>query len=100
HHATQTEASVDAFRRDAPITASMPIISDTPELVLLSNGARAKRFTRDDVVLRKGEYTLINGHLTPRESMITDLLSLRGILERNSIPYLLVRGSGDTLVLA
>ncbi|MET0715853.1 MAG: stealth family protein [Mycetocola sp.] len=100
HHATKIEASADAFRRDDPITASMPIISEAPELVLLSSGIRANRFSRDDVVLRKGEYTLINGHLTPRESMITDLLSLRGVLERNEIPYLLVRGSGDTLVLA
>jgi hypothetical protein len=100
HHATRIEASADAFRRDEPITASMPIISDAPELVLLSSGIRANRFSRDDVVLRKGEYTLINGHLTPRESMITDLLSLRGVLERHGIPYLLVRGSSDNLVLA
>ncbi|WP_334684538.1 stealth family protein [Mycetocola sp. CAN_C7] len=61
---------------------------------------RASRFTRDDVVLRKGEYTLINGHLTPRESMITDILSLRRVLERAAIPYLLVRGSSDNLVIA
>jgi hypothetical protein len=100
HHATKIEAAADAFRRDDPITASMPIISDAPELVLLSSGIRANRFSRDDVVLRKGEYTLINGHLTPRESMITDLLSLRGVLERHEIPYLLVRGSADNLVLA
>ncbi|MET1051109.1 MAG: stealth family protein [Mycetocola sp.] len=78
----------------------MPIISETPELVLLSNGLRPSRFTRDDVVLRKGEYTLINGHLTPRESMITDILSLRRVLERAEIPYLLVRGSSDNLVIA
>ena len=100
HHATTTENSADAFRRDDPITASMPIISDTPEFVLLSNGTRANRFSREDVVLRKGEYTLINGHLTPRESMITDILSLRRVLERHEIPYLLVRGSNDNLVIA
>lgn len=100
HHATKTENAADAFRRDDPITASMPIISDVPELVLLSNGTRANRFSRDDVVLRKGEFTLINGHLTPRESMITDLLSIRRVLERHEIPYLLVRGSHDNLVLA
>lgn len=100
HHATKTENSVDAFRRDDPITASMPIISETPELVLLSNGTRANRFSRDDVVLRKGEYTLINGHLTPRESAITDILSLRRVFERHEIPYLLVRGSNDNLVIA
>lgn len=100
HHATKIENAADAFHRDDPITASMPIISDAPELVLVSNGTRANRFSRDDVVLRKGEYTLLNGHLTPRESMITDLLSIRHVLERHDIPYLLVRGSSDNLVIA
>jgi hypothetical protein len=97
-HQTATESAADAFRRDEPITASMPILSETPELVLLSHGAN--RFSRDDVVVRKGEFTLINGHLTPRESMITDLLSIRRVLEQNEIPYLLVRGSNGNPVLA
>jgi hypothetical protein len=99
-HQTATESAADAFRRDDPITASMPILSETPELVLLSNGARDNRFSRDDVVLRKGEFTLLNGHLTPRESMITDLLSIRRVLEDSEIPYLLVRGSNGNPVIA
>ncbi|RLQ84635.1 sugar phosphotransferase [Mycetocola zhadangensis] len=78
----------------------MPILSETPELVLLSNGDRENRFSREDVVLRKGEFTLINGHLTPRESRIADLLEIRRVLEENDIAYLLVRGSNGNLVLA
>ena len=99
-HQTATESAADAFRRDEPITASMPILSETPELVLLSNGDRENRFSRDDVVLRKGEFTLINGHLTPRESKIADLLEIRRVLEENDIDYLLVRGSNGNPVLA
>ncbi|MCP2030967.1 hypothetical protein L1277_001058 [Okibacterium sp. HSC-33S16] len=99
-HQTATESAADAFRRDDPITASLPILSETPELVVLSNGTRDTRFSRDDVVLRKGEFTLLNGHLTPRESRITDLLEIRRVLEANDIPYLLVRGSNGNPLLA
>ncbi|MBC7724707.1 MAG: stealth family protein [Burkholderiaceae bacterium] len=55
---------------------------------------------RPDVVVRKGLFTLINGHLTPRESMIDDLMFIRHVLDGSGIPYFLVRGNDDRPVLA
>ncbi|WP_395246046.1 stealth family protein [Agromyces sp. MMS24-K17] len=58
------------------------------------------RFDRDDLVIRKGEYALRNGHLTPRESMEEDLLAIRDVLDAAGIRHLLVRGDGDRPVIA
>ncbi len=55
---------------------------------------------RSDVVVRKGLFTLINGHLTPRESMVEDLLFLRSALDDAGIRFFLIRGSNDRPVLA
>lgn len=55
---------------------------------------------RSDVVVRKGIFTLINGHLTPRESMIEDLLFVRSALDAAGIPFYLVRGNDDRPVIA
>ncbi|WP_092966455.1 stealth family protein [Agromyces sp. CF514] len=75
-------------------------ISDASELVLVTSPARDPRFDRDDVVMRKGQYALRNGHLTPRESMIEDLCAIGGALDAAGIGYLLVRGNDERLVLA
>ena len=81
---------------------NLPVLSlsPEPELVLLSPDPRTRRFDRDDVVVRKGEINLINGHFTPHESMVKDLLAVRDALERAGIDFLLVRGDGDRPVIA
>ena len=81
---------------------NLPVLtlSQEPELVLLSPDPRTRRFDRDDVVVRKGEINLINGHFTPHESMVKDLLAVRDALERAGIDFLLVRGDGDRPVIA
>jgi UDP-glucose 4-epimerase len=77
-----------------------PLLTETPGLVLVATGARLRRFDRDDVVLRKGEYALINGTMTPQQSMIEDLLAVRTVLDEAEIDFLLVRGNNDRLVVA
>ena len=50
---------------------------------------------RSDVVVRKGLLTLVNGHLTPRESMIEDLLFVGDALDAAGIRFFLIRGADD-----
>ncbi|MFF2370677.1 stealth family protein [Agromyces sp. NPDC058110] len=75
-------------------------IADEHELVLVTSPARDARFDRADIVMRKGQYALRNGHLTPRESMIEDLCAIGAALDAAGIGYLLVRGNDERLVLA
>ena len=88
-------------RTTADPEGNLPVLSlsPEPELVLLSD-PRTRRFDRDDVVVRKGEINLINGHFTPHESMVKDLLAVRDALDRAGIDFLLVRGDGDRPVIA
>lgn len=83
-------------------TAAMPILSLSrePELVLVTPDARTRRFDRDDIVVRKGEIALINGHFTPHSSMVKDLIAVRDALESAGIDFLLVRGDGGRPVIA
>ncbi|MGA1812257.1 stealth conserved region 3 domain-containing protein [Frondihabitans sp. 4ASC-45] len=55
---------------------------------------------RDDLVIRKGQYTLLNGHLTPQQSMLEDLAFVKRVLDEARIPHLLVRGNHDRPVIA
>lgn len=75
-------------------------LSDATELVLVTSPPRDPRFDRDDIVMRKGQYALRNGHLTPRESMIEDLCAIGAALDAAGIGYLLVRGNDERLVIA
>ncbi|WP_425482591.1 stealth family protein [Agromyces salentinus] len=75
-------------------------LSDASELVLVTSSRRDPRFDRDDIVMRKGQYALRNGHLTPRESMVEDLLAIGAALDAADIGFLLVRGNDDRLVIA
>jgi hypothetical protein len=97
-----SEALPGAAVEPAPDTASIPLLSlsSEPELVLLSLDDRTRRFDRDDVVVRKGEIALINGHFTPHESRVSDLLALADALDTAGIDYLLVRGDHDRPVIA
>ncbi|MFC5789453.1 stealth family protein [Agromyces tardus] len=71
-----------------------------PELVLVSSQAPHARFTRDDLVMRKGQWALQNGHVTPRESMVEDLLAVASALDDAGIDLLLVRRDDDRPVIA
>ena len=75
-------------------------ITGTTESPLLTPRPRPGGLDRDDVVVRKGQFTLLNGHLTPQQSMIEDLLFIRRVLDEAAIPFLLVRGNDVRPVLA
>ena len=89
-----------AFAKREPTTAPPMRLSDASELVLVASAPSAARFDRDDLVVRKGQYALRNGHMTPRESMVEDLLAVRDALDAAGIRFLLVRGDDDRLVIA
>ncbi|HEV7951007.1 MAG TPA: stealth family protein [Glaciihabitans sp.] len=72
----------------------------TPPLSLVDSGARPRILDRADIVVRKGRFTLLNGNLTPQQSMIEDLLAIRDVLDEAGIGYLLVRGEHERPVLA
>jgi len=61
---------------------------------------RTRRFDREDLVVRKGEIALINGHFTPHESMVKDLLAVHDALTEAGIDFLLVRGDHNRPVIA
>jgi UDP-glucose 4-epimerase len=75
-------------------------LSGEPELVLITPDARTRRFDRDDLVVRKGEIALINGHYTPHESMVKDLVAVHDALTDAGIDFLLVRGDHNRPVIA
>ena len=75
-------------------------ITGTTESPLLTPRPRPGGLERDDVVVRKGQFTLLNGHLTPQQSMIEDLLFLRRVLDEAGVPFLLVRGNDVRPVIA
>jgi hypothetical protein len=97
-----SEATPSVVDEAAGDIASLPIfsLSSEPELVLRSLDDRTRRFDRDDVVVRKGEIALINGHFTPYESRVSDLLALADALDTAGIDYLLVRGDHNRPVIA
>jgi hypothetical protein len=74
----------------APVTES-PLLIPRPT----SGG-----LDRSDVVVRKGRLTLINGHLTPQQSMIEDLLFIDDALTAASVDHMLIRGNDVRPVLA
>jgi hypothetical protein len=75
-------------------------LSDASELVLVASARNTPRFDRDDLVIRKGQYALRNGHMTPRESMVEDLCAVGDALHEAGIRFLLVRGNDDREVIA
>jgi hypothetical protein len=95
-----TRANGDAFRRRIPDPDPGLLLSDVPELVLVAPHAARSRFERDDLVVRKGQYALANGHATPHESMVEDLLAVASALDEADIDHLLVRRDGGRPVIA
>jgi hypothetical protein len=57
-------------------------------------------FDRDDVVVRKGQFTLVNESLTPGQATVEDLLAIAAALDAHGIEYLLVRGDRNPHFLA
>ena len=86
-----------AFTQPEPAPPPNFEIAAEPELVLVRG---TRRFDRDDIVMRKGEYALRNGHQTPQESMLEDLLAIRKVLDDAGIAHLLVRADGGRPVIA
>jgi hypothetical protein len=82
---------------EIPGTSEMVGTSESP---LLTPRHRAGGLDREDVVVRKGQFTLLNGHLTPQQSMIEDLLYIRRVLDAAQVPFLLVRGNDVRPVIA
>jgi hypothetical protein len=95
-----TRANGDDFRRRIPDPDPGLLLSDVPELVLVAPHAARSRFERDDLVVRKGQYALANGHATPHESMVEDLLAVASALDEADIDHLLVRRDGGRPVIA
>ncbi len=89
-----------AFARREATPAPPMRLSDATELVLVASAIRPPRFERDDLVMRKGQYALRNGHVTPQQSMVEDLLAVGDALDAAGIPFLLVRGNDDRPVIA
>jgi hypothetical protein len=55
---------------------------------------------RTDIVVRKGQLTLLNESLTPDQAYVEDLLALAAALDSAGIEYLLIRGEGTRSILA
>ena len=89
-----------AFARREPSPAPPMRLADAAELVLVASAPRLARFDRDDLVMRKGQYALRNGHMTPRESMVEDLLAVGDALDEAGIAFLLVRGNDERPLIA
>jgi hypothetical protein len=89
-----------AFARGEGPEAPPLRLADASELVLVPSAPAISRFDRDDLVMRKGQYALRNGHTTPHESMVEDLLAIGRALDDAGVGYLLVRGDDDRLVIA
>ena len=98
--ADQHDHTGHAFAKREPSPAPPMRLADASELVLVASAPRTSRFDRDDLVIRKGQYALRNGHMTPQASMIEDLLAIGGALDAAGIGFLLVRGNDDRLVVA
>ncbi|WP_353827867.1 stealth family protein [Agromyces sp. SYSU T0242] len=95
----RTPAEGDAFHRRLPDGRGLQL-SGVPELVVVSPDAGRARFDRDDLVVRRGQYALVNGHATPHESMVEDLLAVASALDAADVDHLLVRRDGGRPVIA
>jgi UDP-glucose 4-epimerase len=68
---------------------------------IIEDGKGTREFARDDVVLRKGQFTLINDSLTPWQAATVDLNAIATALDDAGIDYLLIKGefAGPTLAI-
>ena len=80
----------------APMTDNLTPVPPVPPALTAAPGL----MRRSDVVVRKGLLTLLNGDLTPTESMVDDLLSIAEALDVAEVPFFLVRSDSDRPVIA
>jgi UDP-glucose 4-epimerase len=73
---------------------------DESSLRIVDPATGLRNFTRSDIVVRKGQLTLLNETLTPTQASIEDLLAVADALTAATIDVLLVRGDGSTPILA
>ena len=71
----------------------------TPELTAVGK-AHPRLRARQDIVLRKGRFTLLNDTLSPRDATIADLVAVHDALDAHGIEHLLVRRDDDRPVIA
>jgi hypothetical protein len=69
-------------------------------LRLVDPATGLRELNRTDIVVRKGQLTLLNDSLTPDQARIEDLLAIADALTAAGIEYLLVRGDGTRSILA
>jgi hypothetical protein len=70
------------------------------QLRLVDPRTGRRTLDRDDVVVRKGRFTLVNQKMSPRQAMVADLLAIAAALDAAQIEYLLVRATSDQPTLA
>jgi len=99
-HETGLGSAFHQGPQQATADTSAPVLSETPEALVVVPDIEHRRFERDDVVVRRGVYALLTGHLTPRESLAADLLAVREALGAAGIDYLLVRADDGRPVIA
>jgi hypothetical protein len=76
------------------------VTRDRHSIRLVDATAGVRDFERDDVVVRKGQFTLLNSRLTPTQATVADLLAIASELDAAGIDYLLVRVDSDRPTLA
>lgn len=65
------------------------------------NGVQPARRTLDPIIVtRQGEIARLESRLTPQEAQIEDLVFLRKVLNRATIPYLFIRSHKNLPILA
>jgi UDP-glucose 4-epimerase len=69
-------------------------------LRIVNPQAGLRELNRDDIVVRKGQLTLLNDSLTPLQASAEDVIAVADALSTAGIDYLLVRGDTSAPVLA
>lgn len=73
---------------------------DHHRLRIVDPATGLRELDRSDIVVRKGQLTLLNDSLTPEQARVEDLLAIADALSAAGIEYLLVRGDGTRSILA
>ncbi|MBC7519217.1 MAG: stealth conserved region 3 domain-containing protein [Microbacteriaceae bacterium] len=78
-----------------PTDAATPLPIAAPVILAVQPLPNARVMLRDDVLVSKGLFTLVNGTLTPQEAMVEDLLFLRLALIDAGLRFFLVRADDN-----
>jgi Stealth protein CR2, conserved region 2/Stealth protein CR3, conserved region 3/Stealth protein CR4, conserved region 4/Stealth protein CR1, conserved region 1 len=69
-------------------------------LSVVGSATHSRLLAREDVVFRKGRFTLLNESLSPRDATAADLVAIHDALDEAGIQHLLVRRDDDRAVIA